>query len=121
MKSEASGSSTAQKSQVRNDLEEEDDEESYYRYMEENPNAGVIPTDEDHPDVEYDEDGNPIAPDKKRIIDPLPPIDHSTIEYQPFQKNFYNEHPEISALTGDKVKELREALGKFGITEDEQF
>lgn len=25
---------------VRDDIDEEDDEESYYRYMEENPNAG---------------------------------------------------------------------------------
>lgn len=109
MKREASNS--ASQRQVRNDLEEEDDEESYYRYMEENPNAGLVPVDEDHPDVEYDEDGNPIAPDKKRIIDPLSPIDHSTIEYKPFQKNFYNEHPEISSLSSDQVKELREALG----------
>ncbi|KAK9885456.1 hypothetical protein WA026_010952 [Henosepilachna vigintioctopunctata] len=108
---EASSSASAQKQSIRNDLEEEDDEESYYRYMEENPNAGLIPVDEDHPDVEYDEDGNPIAPDKKRIIDPLPPIDHSTIEYQPFRKNFYEEHNEIASLTSDRVAELREALG----------
>lgn len=32
---------------VRNDLEEEDNEESYYRYMEENPNAGLLPVEED--------------------------------------------------------------------------
>ncbi|XP_050310964.1 ATP-dependent RNA helicase DDX42 [Anthonomus grandis grandis] len=92
---------------VRNDLEEEDNEESYYRYMEENPNAGLLPTEEDGIEIEYDEDGNPIAPDKKRIIDPLPPIDHSEIEYQPFQKNFYIEHPEIKMLPNDKVDELR--------------
>lgn len=32
------------------------------RYMEENPNAGVV---DDDDIVEYDEDGNPIIPDKK--------------------------------------------------------
>lgn len=89
---------TSQQSQqqgIRNDLEEEDVEESYYRYMEENPNAGLLPTDDDYPEVEYDEDGNPIAPDKKKIIDPLPPIDHSKINYEPFEKVFYQEHEEI--------------------------
>ncbi|XP_066139521.1 ATP-dependent RNA helicase DDX42 [Euwallacea fornicatus] len=92
---------------IRDDLEEEDDEESYYRYMEENPNAGLLPVEEEGIELEYDEDGNPIPPDKKKIIDPLPPIDHSLIEYQPFQKNFYIEHPEIKMLTKDKVAELR--------------
>lgn len=112
-------------------MEEEDDEESYYRYMEENPNAGLLPVEEDGIEIgisnsssvfwilwtltlnqfiEYDEDGNPIAPDKKRIIDPLPPIDHSLIEYQPFQKNFYIEHPEIKMLAKDKVSNTLHSL-----------
>lgn len=46
-----------------------------------------------------------------QIIDPLPPIDHSTIEYEDFEKNFYIEHEEISSLTHDKVQELRNTLG----------
>lgn len=95
---------------VRGDLEDEDVEESYYRYMEENPNAGVV-NEEEGIDIEYDEDGNPIPPEKKRIIDPLPPIDHSTIEYKPFQKNFYKVHPEIEELDNRKVTDLRATLG----------
>jgi ATP-dependent RNA helicase DDX42 len=47
----------------RDDIEEEDDQESYFRYMEENPMAGVVNEDEDY--IDYDEDGNPIMPDKK--------------------------------------------------------
>lgn len=113
MKCEKQTTSTQQTAGIRNDLEEEDDEESYYRYMEENPNAGLLPVDEEYPDIEYDEDGNPIAPDKKKIIDPLPPIDHSEIEYKPFVKNFYQEHPEIQSLSNNKVKEL---LKKFDLT-----
>lgn len=109
MQSEKPGSST-QPTGIRNDLEEEDVEESYYRYMEENPNAGLAPVEEDNPDIEYDEDGNPIPPDKKKIIDPLPPIDHSTIEYKPFEKNFYQEHPEISSLSNKQVTELRKTF-----------
>lgn len=43
---------------------------------------------------EYDEDGNIIWTWKK-VIDPLQAIDHSTIEYAPFNKNFYHEHEQI--------------------------
>lgn len=110
MVKESQSAPTEQPSGFRNDLEEEDNEESYYRYMEENPNAGLQPVEEDHPEVEYDEDGNPIAPDKKKIIDPLPPIDHSEINYEPFRKEFYEEHPEIAALDDAKVQELRKML-----------
>lgn len=103
--------SSSQPTGIRDDLEEEDVEESYYRYMEENPNAGLAPVEEDNPEVEYDEDGNPIPPDKKKIIDPLPPIDHSQIEYKPFRKDFYEGHEEIEKLTDRQVSELRKALG----------
>lgn len=95
---------------VRADIDDMDDEESYYKYMEENPNAGVV--DENSGDeLEYDEDGNPIAPARKRFIDPLPPIDHTQIEYKPFEKNFYIIHDEISALTKVQKDELRHKLG----------
>lgn len=95
---------------VRQDIDEEDDEESYYRYMEENPNAGLL-QDESDQEIEYDEDGNPLAPPKKKEIDPLPPIDHSEIEYETFEKNFYNVHEEISNLTKEQVEDLRQTLG----------
>ncbi len=50
---------------IRDDIDGEDVEESYYRYMEENPMAGVQNEDEDD-DMEYDEDGNPIVTIKKK-------------------------------------------------------
>uniref|UniRef100_A0A8C6X3Q1 ATP-dependent RNA helicase DDX42 n=1 Tax=Naja naja TaxID=35670 RepID=A0A8C6X3Q1_NAJNA len=83
-------------------------QEAYFRYMAENPTAGVVPEEEED-NLEYDSDGNPIAPSKK-IIDPLPPIDHSEIEYPPFEKNFYDEHEEITSLTPQQVVELRHKL-----------
>jgi len=92
---------------VRQDIEEEDDEESYYRYIKENPLAGLQADDSDSELMEYDEDGNPIKLGKK-IIDPLPAIDHSTINYQPFEKNFYEEHEEIKNMTLTQVTELKE-------------
>ncbi|KAG8446983.1 hypothetical protein GDO86_014430 [Hymenochirus boettgeri] len=94
---------------IRDDIEEEDDQEAYFRYMAENPTAGLIPEEEED-NLEYDSDGNPIAPTTKRIIDPLPPIDHTEIEYPPFEKNFYEEHEEITAQTPQQIVELRHKL-----------
>lgn len=96
---------------VRDDIEQEDDEESYYRYMVENPNAGLQADDSADEEIEYDEDGNPIVPAKSKYIDPLPAIDHSAIEYEPFEKNFYVVHEEIRSLTEDQALELRAKLG----------
>jgi len=54
----------------------------------------------------------------------LPPIDHSTIQYEVFEKNFYQEHEDIKQLTKSQVENLREALGikvsefsEFGLAE----
>ena len=55
-------------------------QEAYFRYMAENPTAGLTLEDEDE-NVDYDSDGNPIAPATKKIIMPLPPIDHSEVLY----------------------------------------
>ncbi|XP_077256778.1 ATP-dependent RNA helicase DDX42 [Temnothorax americanus] len=94
----------------RADIDGEDDEESYYRYMEENPTAGLQQEESDQ-EIDYDEDGNPIAPPKKKEIDPLPPLDHSEIEYEPFEKNFYNVHEEIASLGKQQIDDLRKTLG----------
>ncbi len=81
--------------------------------MEENPNAGLshVGNDDEDKELEYDDEGNIIVPEKSKIIDPLPPIDHSTIEYESFEKNFYNEHENIKALSNDQVDDLRKTLG----------
>lgn len=97
---------------MREDIEAEDDQESYFKWLEENPTAGLAPQDnEDEQDIDYDEDGNIIVPEKSKIIDPLPPIDHSTIQYESFEKNFYQEHEEIKELKESQVEELRQKLG----------
>uniref|UniRef100_A0A7N9AWT0 ATP-dependent RNA helicase DDX42 n=1 Tax=Mastacembelus armatus TaxID=205130 RepID=A0A7N9AWT0_9TELE len=84
-------------------------QEAYFRYMAENPTAGLTQEEEEE-NIDYDSDGNPIASTTKKIILPLPPIDHSEIDYPPFEKNFYNEHEELSSLTGTQVLELRHKL-----------
>ena len=81
---------------------------SQYRWLEENPNAGRGGDggldEEEAMGIEYDADGNPIAPIKPKYIDPLPPIDHNAIDYQPFEKNFYNEHADIASLSNIQVR-----------------
>ena len=49
----------------RDDIEEEDDQESYYNYMK---NAPVVAYPDDEEELEYDSDGNPIAPEKSKVI-----------------------------------------------------
>ncbi|XP_065839605.1 ATP-dependent RNA helicase DDX42-like [Oscarella lobularis] len=93
----------------RADFEDEDDQESYFKYVE----SVMVPYDDDdeHEDcVEYDVDGNPIYK-KPKIIEPLPPVDHTSIDYSPFEKVFYEEHKEIKALSWDQVFQLRKKLG----------
>lgn len=46
-----------------------------------------------------------------QVIDPLPAIDHSEIEYAEFTKNFYEEHEDISNMTPDHMIQLRKKLG----------
>lgn len=56
---------------MRQDIEEEDEQESYFRWLEENPNAGAslnANDDEDDKDAYYDDDGNLIVPEKKKVI-----------------------------------------------------
>ncbi|XP_053684919.1 ATP-dependent RNA helicase DDX42 [Sabethes cyaneus] len=95
---------------VRGDIDDEDDEESYYRYMEENPNAGLLDADGSDAEQEYDAEGNPVHT-RKRDIDPLPMIYHSEIDYDKFEKNFYTPHEDIVGLSHAKTQELRNKLG----------
>ncbi len=97
---------------VRADIEDADEEESYYKWLEENPNAGRIGGDDDDGlEIEYDEDGNPIAPAKSKHIDPLGPFDHSSVNYETFERNFYTEHPDIAGLSRIQVIDLQHKLG----------
>ncbi|KAI0989342.1 hypothetical protein GJ496_005566 [Pomphorhynchus laevis] len=98
------------KSAKRQDIDEADDQETFYQWLEENPDAGVslqVEEDDEDREIDYDDNGNIIAPEKSKWIDPLPEIDHSSMDYKPFNKNFYTEHEDISALKNEHVAELR--------------
>lgn len=45
--------------------------------------------------LEYDSDDNPIVVDKRKI-EPIPALDHSSIDYEPINKDFYEEVESIS-------------------------
>ncbi|KAI4349749.1 hypothetical protein L6164_010309 [Bauhinia variegata] len=59
--------------------------------------------------VEYDSDDNPIVLDRKKI-EPIPALDHSSIDYEPFNKDFYEEKPSISGMNDQDVAEYRKSL-----------
>ncbi len=95
--------------EVRFDIEGEDDQESYFKAM---ANAPIVIADgEEDIDIEYDSDGYPMVPESSKVIDPLPSCDHSAIDYPSFNRNFYIEHADITALSNLEVKELKRTLG----------
>lgn len=59
--------------------------------------------------LEYDSDDNPIMVDKKKI-EPLLALDHSVIEYEPFEKDFYEEAPSIAGMSEQEVADYRKGL-----------
>ncbi|XP_065860313.1 DEAD-box ATP-dependent RNA helicase 24 isoform X1 [Euphorbia lathyris] len=59
--------------------------------------------------LDYDSDDNPVVLDKKKI-EPIPALDHSTIEYESFSKDFYEEKPSISGMTEEDVAEYRKSV-----------
>ncbi|XP_077217791.1 P-loop containing nucleoside triphosphate hydrolases superfamily protein isoform X2 [Tasmannia lanceolata] len=59
--------------------------------------------------IEYDSDDNPIILDKRKI-EPIPALDHSSIEYEPFNKDFYEEKASISGMSEQDVADYRKSL-----------
>jgi len=43
----------------------------------------------------------------------LAKVDHSTVVYKPFRKNFYTEVPEIAKMAQDEVDAYKEVLAYF--------
>lgn len=43
-------------------------------------NAPIVVAEGDEElEVEYDSDGNPMVSERSKVIDPLPPVDHSAV------------------------------------------
>lgn len=50
-------------------------QESYFKAR---ANAPIV-VEEDDAEVDYDSDGYPIISERSKVIDPLPPVDHSAV------------------------------------------
>uniref|UniRef100_A0A0G4HZ93 RNA helicase n=1 Tax=Chromera velia CCMP2878 TaxID=1169474 RepID=A0A0G4HZ93_9ALVE len=59
-------------------------------------------------DADSDDDGQ--GRKRSRNVEPLPPFDHGSFAYEPFEKNFYTEHSEITAATLDDIAIIRKDL-----------
>lgn len=53
----------------------------------------------DAADPQYEEERSA----DKKSIDPLPPVDHSNVDYDDFDKDFYEESAEVAAMTPAEV------------------
>lgn len=60
--------------------------------------------------IEYDSDDNAIITVDKKKIEPLAPLDHGDIDYEPFNKDFYEEKPSISGMSQEDVSTYRQGL-----------
>lgn len=59
--------------------------------------------------IEYDSEDNPIVADRRKI-EPIPALDHSCIDYEPFSKDFYEESASISGMSEQDVIEYQKSL-----------
>eukprot|EP00656_Telonema_subtile_P057774 TRINITY_DN9583_c0_g1_i2.p1 TRINITY_DN9583_c0_g1~~TRINITY_DN9583_c0_g1_i2.p1 ORF type:complete len:699 (-),score=167.14 TRINITY_DN9583_c0_g1_i2:161-2257(-) len=59
--------------------------------------------------IQYDENDQPILKGSKEI-EPLAAVDHASMDYWDFKKNFYKEHPEVKAMGANEVMILRKQM-----------
>ncbi len=50
-----------------------------------------------------DEEGAAVAGGSRRAVESLAPLDHGSMEYAPFAKDFYEEAPELARMTDAEV------------------
>ena len=74
---------------------------------------GKVPVDAADRSLEDDEEAQPAddAPSRRRPdVEPLAAVDHSAIQYIDIEKDFYEEHSDISGLSNEQVEQLRRDL-----------
>jgi len=60
--------------------------------------------------AEGNDEEEEVGDRRNKAIEPLPPIDHTLIQYNAVQSEFYEQHPEVAALNDEGVKALRAEL-----------
>ncbi|KAI9356766.1 P-loop containing nucleoside triphosphate hydrolase protein [Zopfochytrium polystomum] len=130
----ASSSDSKKKNAIRrDDLEDEDNVESYISHMKEKGYevGSGKPVRDDDDNANSDEEVYRVANaidaagagkasfadladgggSGKRDVDPLPPVDHSKIDYGEIWKDLYEEDAAVAAMSADAVRALRAELG----------
>jgi len=120
----------------RDDFEDEDDQETFFKHLKEldekeSVSFAPIPGEdsdeevrrmakvdsEDSDEMEYDSDDNPIpSKRKKKEVLPIPALDHSSIEYSEFRRDFFTGS--VDALQLAKAmsdEEINALLKRFDI------
>ncbi|KFK37476.1 hypothetical protein AALP_AA4G262200 [Arabis alpina] len=60
--------------------------------------------------LDYDSDDNPIVVDKRKI-EPILALDHSSIDYESINKDFYEEVESILGMSEQETSDYRQSLG----------
>ncbi|MES1903191.1 MAG: ATP-dependent RNA helicase ddx42 [Paramarteilia canceri] len=87
---------------IRDDIEEMDDQEKFFEMMEKDPSLGIDLKPNEYVDFETDSNGNVHR--VKKTIEPLPKVDHLAIKYPPFVKNlrkFPNSNSNIQSIRNE--------------------
>ncbi|CAM9255961.1 unnamed protein product, partial [Chrysoparadoxa australica] len=92
-------------------MEQEDDLDDYAKEREKAAETAAVACSE-KPEGSVDSEGYPTGrvPEEKKHITPLPLLDHSTIEYEPFRKDLYVMPPEQAVLAPNEVEARRRNL-----------
>ncbi|KAJ5076035.1 atp-dependent RNA helicase ddx42 [Anaeramoeba ignava] len=105
--------------QIRNDIDEIDEIDSYLHLTGHDigisnlephlKNENFLLQQKSEFEIEFDSDDNPIVDlkSRKKAVVPLDEVNHSEIEYFEFNKNFYQENPQIATLSDQEVKKIR--------------
>merc|ERR1711990_502726 len=72
-------------------------------YLEAYEKATPALLEEDQDEEEEEEDGDR----RNKAIEPLPPVDHSLIKYNPVQTEFYKPHDEVAKMNSEQIAQLR--------------
>uniref|UniRef100_K3WM87 RNA helicase n=1 Tax=Globisporangium ultimum (strain ATCC 200006 / CBS 805.95 / DAOM BR144) TaxID=431595 RepID=K3WM87_GLOUD len=60
--------------------------------------------------IDQENDYDESQADGKKAMEVLAPVDHSTIQYESFRKNFYTVHADVKAMTLQDVQALQKEL-----------
>mmetsp|Transcript_10683 Transcript_10683/g.32699 ORF Transcript_10683/g.32699 Transcript_10683/m.32699 type:complete len:275 (-) Transcript_10683:1363-2187(-) len=112
----------SQRIHQRNPFEKEDDDDPVTSYMafrkekeEETARSAEEARKAEEEERSQESDGDEDDPERaarqKKSIEDIPGVDHASIAYQPFQRDFYEPHPKVAGLSAREIDEVRAEIG----------